>query len=392
MIMSSALKSKGRARIRKIFVDMALIVGITGIIILTMEGILRLFFPQNLRGQKIIGEQFSNSDETIGYRYTPGAKWRFFHPEYKVQYEINRDGYRDRKQHPIPKPQATTRVLLIGDSFTFGQGVSYDEIWPVIVEQQLKKAGHDNIDLVKAGIQGLDTRSEFFLIPQLLEKYDCDVVVIGFLINDLYTNSLYGLERLERAPTRASDGNLSNGRMNEKKSEERWSQAMKKVFVRNSRKKTFHLLTLAKRLVLSNEAMYNRLYLAAPNRGEWLKMPLSEKPKHQIKVTETIFQKISDHCRALDKKLIVFSIPQQFQVLYYNESQNSPDIDVAFYDKHFAKFANENGFAWVASLNHFINSRFMDDELFYRLDGHLSPKGNEVAAEAFIQNVFPLFK
>lgn len=388
------MESKKRSKIRKIITDIFLIIGITGIIILILEGGVRLFFPQTLRGEKLVGEKFSSRDEVLGYRYASGSKWRFLHPEYEVEYEINGDGFRDKKEYLMPKPDGIKRVLLIGDSFTFGQGVSYDKIWPVIVERQLEKAGYSHIELVKSGIQGLDTRSELILIQRLVEKYDCDIVVVGFLMNDLYTNSLHGIDALEETSLATSMEKISNGHIKDekKKAEESWSQTMKKVFIRNSWQRNFHLLILAKRFVLSNDAMYSKFYLSAPNRGEWVRMPLSEKPRRQVKVTETLFKRIADYCQSLDKQFIVFSIPQQFQVLYRDESEESSEIDIDFYDRHFMKFARENGFTWVPTLDTFTDSRFKNDELFYRLDGHLNPKGNEVAAEVFIQKVVPLLQ
>ena len=379
--MISHKKGNKMPPIKKRFFEVLGIIGITAILILLMEGVPSLFFPQNLRGEKVIGDSFFYWDEVLGFSYTPSSKWRFSHPEYNVEYTINKEGFRDRKKHPVPKPDSTLRVLLVGDSFTFGQAVPYNQIWPVLVERHLKKKGYDQIDLVKAGIQGMDTRSEFLLIQRLLKKYDCDVVVVGFLINDLYTNSLYGIDDL---------GEISNGASKNVKeqSKESWNRSMKKVFIENDEKQNFHLLTLAKRLALSSDELYCKLYMATPNRGEWFNMPLSETSKKQVEVTEIIFNKIAEYCRSLNTKLIVFSIPQQFQVLYNSKSQ---DIDVYLYDKHFAKFATENGFDWIASLRGFKEQRF-DEDLFYRHDGHLNQKGNEAAAEIFIQEILPLLK
>ena len=63
----------------------------------------------------------------LGIRYAPGAHWRFTHPEYSVEYAINAHGFRNAKEPIIPKPKETTRVLLLGDSFTFGQGANHEE-------------------------------------------------------------------------------------------------------------------------------------------------------------------------------------------------------------------------------------------------------------------------
>jgi hypothetical protein len=45
-------------------------------------------------------------------------------------------------------------MLLLGDSFTFGQAVDYDQTWPVLVERELDRRG-PQVDRVKAGVQAV---------------------------------------------------------------------------------------------------------------------------------------------------------------------------------------------------------------------------------------------
>ncbi|MCZ6594937.1 MAG: hypothetical protein O6943_08485 [Bacteroidetes bacterium] len=343
-----------------------------------------------MSGIKITGETFSNRDDVLGMRYTPGARWQFMHPEYKVEYAINEHGFRDKKEHSIPKPKGTIRVLLVGDSFTFGQGVDYEQAWPVIAEKWFEEHDMRQIELVKAGIQGMDTRSEFLLIKELLEEYECDVIVIGFLVNDLYANSLYRIEQIgEKSIFNNSD---SSGVAAENKTEEdHWLKTMRNVFVRNDRKSNFHLFTLAKRLAIASENLYCKLYLLSSS-AEYLTVPLPQGPKQKLKITEILFKRIADYCQSKGKKLIVFSMPQQFQVLYLQQSFNSECIDVHYYDRHFSNMANQETFIWVAILNAFINNNTEHENMFYRLDGHFTPTGNEFVAENFLLKVLPFIE
>ncbi|MFQ5823660.1 MAG: SGNH/GDSL hydrolase family protein [bacterium] len=380
--------SKRPTRLRRFISDVAIAIGMSIAIIIVSEAFLRMFFPQNLVGTSIKGEQFSEMDEILGMRYVPGTRWYFTNPEYTVEYSINEYGFRDNKEHPVPKPEGTIRVLLVGDSFTFGQGVNYDQTWPVIVEKRLQESGNHHIDLVKAGIQGMDTRSEFILIKRLLEKYECDVVVVGFLINDLYTNTLYGSDENEvKSITNSSDGRILEKK---KESADSWFKTAKQVFVRNDRKSNFHLLTLARRLAIANSKVYCNLYLAASNRRQWLTIPLPPKPAKKLEITKSLFEKIAAYCHSLGKKLIVLSIPQQFQVLYFDQSMKSQDIDVRFYDRYFTKIAKQKNFDWITTLDAFITSSYNKEELFYRLDGHLTLIGHQMVADVFLQEIVPM--
>jgi len=321
-------------------------------------------------------------------RYRPDAIWRFSHPEYDVKYSINEHGFRDAKPHPIPKPVGTTRVLLVGDSFTFGQGVNYDESWPVIVEKRIQDSGNNHIDLVKAGIQGMDTRSEYILMQRLREKYEYDMVIVGFLINDLYTNTLNGIEDSQEKARVGDVGqimsNTSNGSVGG------WAETAKRMFVDAGRNRSFHLLTLGRRIAIKSEAIYCKFYFVRADRGGFLTIPLSPVVQEKLRITTILLEKMVDYLDALGKKLIVLSIPQQAQVLCHEQVTESDGIDTAFYDRYFSDRAKEHGFTWVTTLDAFIKSNHNKNELYYRFDGHLTPAGNEVVAGLFLREVMPM--
>jgi hypothetical protein len=363
--------------------DAVIVAAISLCLVLVGEIILRTFFPQRLIGTSLQGRRLSVADPVIGMRYVPGAHWRFTHPEYTVEYAINGDGFRDAKKHPVPKPIGATRVLLLGDSFTFGQGVNYEDTWPVIVERLLEESGNRHIDLVKAGIQGMDTRSQFILLQELSQKYDPDVVVVGFLINDLYSNSLHWVE-----PENATLGPDTDNGVKED-SVESWLRTMKHTFVRNDRYGEFHLLNLLRRTLLANDLLYCKLYMTSA-RGEFMSEPWTSEVAQKVKITEILFNKMQEYALAKGKKLIVFSLPQQFQVMYRREYQGSQEVDVTVFDRYFSAVAKQSGFVWVSSLEYFVKAKKSPADLFYRWDGHFAPAGNQTAANVFMQKIVPL--
>ena len=229
----------------------------------------------------------------------------------------------------------------------------------------------------------METTPSIIMTRRLLDKYECDFVVVGFLVNDLYTNSLYGIE--ESAVTAAANG--SGGKKHT--AADSWVKSMTKVFVRNDRRSSFHTLIFAKRLAIANDAAYCQLYQDSSG-GAYFHVPLQKGPARQLKITERLFKELSDFCKARGKKLIVLSIPQQYQVLYFDNSQKIQNIDVEYYDRHFAEMARKEGFSWVTTLEDFVNVE-NNSKLFYRLDGHLSRAGSELLAEIFMQKVIPLF-
>ena len=361
------------ARLKRLARDTAIVIAVSLGLLVGMELLVRLFAPQTLEGTSVRGAHFSAPDSILGYRYLPEAVWRFRHPEYQVEYAINADGFRDTSSHPVPKPPGARRLLLLGDSFTFGQGVTYDETWTVRAEHELARRG-ETVDLVKAGVQGMDTRTELVLLRRLGRRLAPDLVVVGWLVNDLYTNIPWE----ERPDTELPD---STGR---------WADVRSRVFVKDGARFSSHLLVLARRLVTSNDAAYLNLYLAAPDRGGFLRVPLGEAAERQLHITEGLLRHMAAYSDSIGARLVVLSIPQQFQVLYRRSGRRDSAVDVEFYDRHFSEYAARHGFTWVPTLDAFAGADTGSVDLFYRLDGHLTPAGNAVLAREFLDRVVPL--
>jgi len=336
-------------------------------LVLALELLLRAAFPQNLAGVSLRGTHLSEGDSALGLRYVPNAVWRFTHPEYVVEYAINASGFRDAKTRPAAKPPGLIRVLLLGDSFTFGQGVDYEQTWPVLAERELERRGLGHVDLIKAAMQGMDTRSELLLLRRLAGQYQVDAVVVGFLINDLYTN----------APD--SPGSP-------------WGTIRQSVFQDSEGARTFHLLTLARRLVTSSDAGYIALYFAAAGGRDYLRLPLSPAAMWRLGITDTLFRQMAAFCDSVGARLIALSIPQQIQVLYSQHPRPGDRVDVRYYDRHLSGLAERTGFTWVPTLDAFAgaDSAAGSEELFYRLDGHLTPAGHAVVADVFLGEVVPM--
>jgi lysophospholipase L1-like esterase len=59
-------------------------------------------------------------------------------PEKELLYRINAQGFRDRER-VRPKPSGMYRILVLGDSVTFGFGVQPEESFTRLLEAELKE-------------------------------------------------------------------------------------------------------------------------------------------------------------------------------------------------------------------------------------------------------------
>jgi lysophospholipase L1-like esterase len=79
------------------------------------------------------------------------------------------------------------RILVLGDSLVYGQGVGDDETVPHYLERALRSAagGDGAWRVINGGLRGYGTAQELALLDELAERIDPDVVVLVWYWNDL---------------------------------------------------------------------------------------------------------------------------------------------------------------------------------------------------------------
>jgi hypothetical protein len=95
----------------------------------------------------------------------------------------NARGYRDLER-AIPKPAGVRRAVCLGDSFTWGVGVLFDDTWPQRIERLLDRERGERWEAVNLGEPGLNSVQEASKLASEGLAYDPDVVVLGYVLND----------------------------------------------------------------------------------------------------------------------------------------------------------------------------------------------------------------
>jgi hypothetical protein len=96
---------------------------------------------------------------------------------------INALGYRDFDRAQ-PKPAGVHRVLCLGDSFTWGVGVLFDDAWPQRLERTLSRTRGERWQAVNLAEPGLNAVQEASRLESEGFAYGPDVVVVGYVLND----------------------------------------------------------------------------------------------------------------------------------------------------------------------------------------------------------------
>jgi hypothetical protein len=95
----------------------------------------------------------------------------------------NARGYRDLER-AIPRPAGRRRAVCLGDSFTWGVGVLFDDTWPQRVERLLARERGERWEAVNLGEPGLNTVQEAAKLAAEGLAYEPDVVVVAYVLND----------------------------------------------------------------------------------------------------------------------------------------------------------------------------------------------------------------
>lgn len=127
------------------------------------------------------------ADRELGYALAPGFSGVWRAPEFVVDVSIDSLGLREREL-PAKRP-GEWRLLVLGDSYTFGQGVQSAEAFPQGVERDLHDTGLAGVTVINAGVPGYGTAQEAKLFPRLADALDVDAVLLGFFLgNDFRDN------------------------------------------------------------------------------------------------------------------------------------------------------------------------------------------------------------
>lgn len=123
--------------------------------------------------------------------HIPDATIRYARSEFDHPISINSLGLRG-PEVTLPKPPGSFRILILGDSFTEGKQVSFEETFARQLEGRLAAALPDRQwEVVNAGVSGYGTADEIKFFEAYGHDLGADLVILGFFIgNDVMNNAL----------------------------------------------------------------------------------------------------------------------------------------------------------------------------------------------------------
>lgn len=106
---------------------------------------------------------------------------------YGKEVRINSYGMRD-EETTIKKPEDTFRIAVLGDSVTFGYGVSVEESYPDILEKKLQdnRVGDRKIEVLNFGVMGYGMNQNLSVLEHKVFDFEPDIVILGHHLNDIW--------------------------------------------------------------------------------------------------------------------------------------------------------------------------------------------------------------
>jgi len=97
----------------------------------------------------------------------------------------NCKGIRGKLEYKYGKNWEKTRILVLGDSFTFGDEVSDDETYPHFLQQMLP-----GTEVINFGVHGYGHDQMLIYLKEEGVKYEPHIVILGVILDDTHRNVL----------------------------------------------------------------------------------------------------------------------------------------------------------------------------------------------------------
>jgi len=301
----------------------------------------------------VIDSQYSKfiADKKISYKPRPNSivVGKSASGEFDFDYRHNSLGFRD-EEHALEKPKGVYRILGLGDSFTYGAGATYEESWLYQLERKLntRDGAHPKVEIIKGGIAASWPEPERKLLEIYGVQYRPDLVIVGFLPNDVIDTALS-----QKALTVTDDGYLVAGSAG-------LSKLNAWLYLHS------HLWRLARyaHFRLGVSIHWPDIY---KDRG------YHENSWQQI---EAEYLKMLEICHAIIARLVIIHIPQKPP---WDESKSYTGLRLS-------EWAKKNDVVFIDTLPAFQKAP-SHPPLYWAKDGHCTPAGYRVIADTVYETL-----
>jgi len=331
---------------------------------------------------------YPRKDPILHHSLQPRARLQRTNAEFDVVYEINSYGMRDR-EFSIEKPPGTVRILMLGDSYTFGIGNNLDDTFSKQLERKLNESGEGRrFEVINGGCSSYSPLLEYLLLVQKGLALNPDLVILNYDISDVQDDYKYGriaefdgegrpvrvppvevqwFYRDPRAKYRAPIALLEHSEL--------YQFVMKRFYQWRGERNPPLLYEKAK--AVEGDIEYDRDLPMRDGVGDW---------KTYFDVSARYLKMIRDLLRSKGIGFLVTSYPygNLVSASEWSIGRRLRGFDDKVYSTrlfgYLKEWSSREGVDYLDMEPFFRSST--DFPLFYPYDGHFTPAGHRVAAEA----------
>jgi lysophospholipase L1-like esterase len=120
-------------------------------------------------------------DDVVPFRGRPNAE--YIDSKYGIPVKRNSKGWRDY-EYAYEKKEGVFRIVVLGDSVLNAHGVPQEDVWAKVLEKELNERDPGHFEVIMLSLGALNTTHEAHLLEVEGVKYDPDLVLVGYILND----------------------------------------------------------------------------------------------------------------------------------------------------------------------------------------------------------------
>lgn len=354
-------------------------------------------------------------DPVLGWSKIPNASERYITEEYDITETINSKGLRG-PEYSYDKEEGTFRVLAVGDSFTEGYTVEFQELFSEVLGRRLSEARPERqFEVINGGTGGYSTDQELVFYRSEGRKYQPDLVVLMFVDNDVWYNAQPEYPRAPKpllelrdeglvvvnqpvpeppSPAPAPGEDQPESLAQRAKSAVSESSALYRL-VRQRIKDNYTLHTAAIRLGLAEAPDDDGGPIAVPDPWTVFEKDASPAVERAWDMTEHILLALREEASAEDTQVLVAKIPSSFALRedQWNATVRKygverEDWSPSLVTERVADICRRGGIPYLDLTPDFRDAiEAGRAPLFFPIDGHWTPEGHRLAGESLADYV-----
>ena len=347
----------------------------TAFALVLAEIVLSRLFPQRTVNQYLEDRPaMFRANDALFMDMKPGFTGYLKEEEFRTDVSINSLGYR-QGEFDLERG-AEQRVLVVGDSFTFGFGVEERDGYVQVMERTLNEQASPPVETINAGVPAWWTDAYYVYLKTRGLALNPNVVVLGlFMGNDIDArDARYAIwpevddEGLPLAVT-SERVRIEDGHRVRSKRRARW----KIPVLRNS-----HLF----QLLYSSGKNIGRLFSPKVQASTLYESTYSEETEAIITKVQKLILGMAEDTHGIGAQFVVAMIPERQQV-YPGRKSAALALDLAKPHRLFAGFLAQHAIPTIDLLPVMrAAAETSDEDLYYTKDSHFTRTGYRAAGEA----------